>query len=133
MKIFSKNLNLRAIKSIMNTYIIMKNKQMDNIFVKHDEEPLNNDDLSVLSKEEILESIPKDALKKQNCDLAKTNTEWRWRIFKIPNKENTLIEISFKNPNDKRMYIDKNGKWKNSEVGKEFDVFVIDEYYVYST
>ena len=106
---------------------------MDNIFVKQTEESENNnDDISVLSKEEILESIPKEALKKKDSNLAKINTEWRWRIFQIPDRENTLIEISFKKPNDERMYIGKNGKWVNSQVGKEFDKFVIDEYYVYS-
>jgi hypothetical protein len=106
---------------------------MSDIFIKHGE-LLNDsdDDSSVLSKDEILESIPKNAFKKQNSGLAKINIEWRWRIFKIPNRENTLIEISFKKPNDKRMYIDKSGKWINSEVDKEFDKFVIDEYYVYS-
>ena len=109
----------------------METKSVDNIFVKHTEE-MSNDSIYSLTKDEVIKSIPKGALKKKDNNLSTLNTEWRWRIFKIPNKENDLIEISFKKPNDKRMYIDKEGKWINSEVGKEFDNFVIDEYYVYS-
>jgi len=110
----------------------MKNKSSkDDIFVKYENVEQYNENTS-LSKEEILGSIPENALKTTDSELSKTHIEWRWRIFEIPNRPNKLIEISFKKPNNERMYINKSGSWTNSEVGNEYDKFVVDEYYTYS-
>ena len=101
------------------------------IFIKRSE--INQDIISTsLSKDEILEHIPKNALKSQDIKLCKINTEWRWRILKFPNKKNEVIEISFQKPNEKRMYINKLGEWVYREINQEFDIYVIDKYYVYS-
>lgn len=113
----------------------MKNKSSkDDIFIKYENIEQNDqgNENTSLSKEEILKSIPENALKVANNELTKTHIEWRWRIFEIPNRANKLIEMSFKKPNDQRMYINKSGSWVNSEVGKEYDKFVVDEYYSYS-
>lgn len=104
------------------------------IFVKRNEieEKSHSDSNSGLSKKTVLESIPKDAFKNKNNELAENNTEWRWRIFKFPNKNNEVVEISFKKPNENRIYINNNGEWVSDNVDSIFDKFVIDEYYSYS-
>lgn len=126
------------------------NKTFD-IFVKRseinsDEDPdklrhsnnLNNSNNSnssnsvAISRKDIIQMIPKDCLKQPNEKLAMTNTEWRWRVFKLPNKINESIEISLKHPNEERKYINKNGEWIYSNVPKEFDSYVTCEYYYYN-
>jgi hypothetical protein len=83
-----------------------------------------------ISKNEIINSIPKDSLKTVNLDLAKIKTEWRWRFFKILNK-NDIIEISFKKPNENRKYINRNSEWIDYTLGDEYDQYVVDSYYHY--
>lgn len=99
------------------------------IFIKRSEiEPQN----LIINKKDILKTIPSTAVRKKNNKLGETNSEWRWRIFKFPHKENEVIEISFKRPGDKRHYINKMGEWVTKEIGSEFDQFVIEEYYDYN-
>ena len=85
----------------------------------------------VFSKEKVISTIPKDATKNENPKLVKTHTELRWRIFKIPNKENEIIEISYKKPNEKRMYMNKNCEYVKYEENDEFDKYVVNMYYFY--
>jgi hypothetical protein len=40
----------------------------------------------------LLKSIPPIASKKQNNNLKSTHIEWRWRIFKFPDKKNEIVE-----------------------------------------
>mgnify|MGYP000555980452 CR=1 FL=1 len=87
---------------------------------------------TTLSKNEILKSIPNNHFKKADDIMAKTNIEWRWRIFKFPNKTNEVIEISFKKPNEDRKYINKFGEWVVRNISSKYDKYVIDEYYAYS-
>ncbi len=112
------------------------NTKNDSIFIKQSEIKTNsthNELLdSSLSKKEIIESIPVNYLKNQNEDLAKINAEWRWRFFKFPNKNNEVVEISFKPPNENRKYINKNGEWVERDISKDFDKFMISEYYHYT-
>ena len=110
---------------------------MNNIFLKKAEQqqpkPNSSDAENIkVSKVEILKSIPTGAIKTEQKELKETHTEWRWRIFKFPNKKNEVVEISFKKPDEKRMYINRTGEWVHREINQEFDKFVIDEYYVYS-
>jgi hypothetical protein len=100
------------------------------IFVTIDE--LEENIPTSISKDEILRSIPKNALKKSDNNLSQTKTEWRWRIFKFPNKKSDVIEISFKKPSDKRMYINGNGTWVYREIDTQLDQFVVDEFYTYN-
>jgi hypothetical protein len=100
------------------------------IFIKRsDIEPKN----IKLIKDDVLGTIPTDAVKKKDDILCLTNIEWRWRIFKIPKKDNEVIEISFKRPGEKRWYINKMGEWITRNVSSEFDQYIIDEYYNYSS
>lgn len=85
-----------------------------------------------ISRKEIINMIPKNCSKQKNTELAKTKTEWRWRVFKLPNKDNESIEISLKHPDEERKYIDKNGSWVNCKVSEEFDAYVTCEYYHYA-
>lgn len=86
----------------------------------------------ILSKKEIIDSLPKNCTREQNPEIAKTHIEWKWRFFKFPNKNNEVIEISYKFPNENRKYINKMGKWVDCDIGNEFDEFVISEYYHYT-
>lgn len=102
----------------------------NNIFMKIPE--YSNTNSSSLSKYEVMESIPHNHYKEKNENLAIDHTEWRWRIFNFPHKKNDVIEISFKKPNEKRIYINNKGEWVERNIGPEIDEFVIDEFYVYS-
>lgn len=107
----------------------------------------NNEDIFVkksppekisLSKEDLYNSIPKTAIKQQNIELSKIKTEWRWRILKLPNKKNDVVEISFKKPNENRTYINHFGKWINdNNIEHLYDQhsvkqYVRDEFYDYT-
>lgn len=104
--------------------IFLKRTELDESGEKIDSIPL--------TKCDVISSIPKNFVKKEDTELSKNNTEWRWRIFKFPNKKNEVVEISFKKPNEKRMYINRTGEWVNRDINSEFNKFVVDEYYVYS-
>lgn len=98
----------------------------NDIFIK------NTDKEIIYLSKDIMKSIPENALKEPDSELVKNKTEWRWRLFKFPDRDNKIMEISYNKPNEKRMYIDKYGKWINSEIGNEFDKFVTDQYYTYT-
>lgn len=98
-----------------------------NIFVTKSECKKNN---IVLSKFEVMNSIPTDALNKSETESKKI--EWRWRLIKLPHKKNEIIEISYKKPDDQRMFINKSGKWVHREIDDSFNQFITKEYYLYS-
>ena len=102
------------------------------IFLKRSEIESDKITSIPLTKTDVIESIPKNFVKNAKKVLEEVSTEWRWRIFKFPNKKNEVVEISFKKPDEKRMYINRTGEWVHREINQEFDKFVIDEYYVYS-
>jgi hypothetical protein len=99
---------------------------MSNIFIK------NNKSQIILVEEELLSLIPKEATNYQNIELAKIMVEWRWRIFDIPGKKNKMVEISYQNVKNPRMYMDKYGKWVERVVSDEFDKYVVQSYYCYT-
>ena len=102
---------------------------MNSIFVKKEPKNINR---KILSKDEILASIPKNALKEKNTEHTLTHDETRWRIFQLPNHENEIIEISKKKPNEERLYMNQNGSWILYDGDDKFDVYVVDEFYYYS-
>lgn len=108
----------------------------DSIFLKRDENKKcvgqTEQTNIVLSRVEVAKMIPAESVKLQNTELAQTKTEWRWRIFKFPDKEREIVEISYKSPDQKRLYINNKGNWVNREVGTEFDIYVTSEYYHYT-
>jgi hypothetical protein len=91
----------------------------------------NNEERIILQKNEILASIPKDAKEKEDKELALSKIELRWRIFKFPNIENEIIEISQKLPNEERLYMSQKSKWKKYIDDGKYDKYLIKQYYYY--
>jgi hypothetical protein len=102
----------------------------DDIFIKHDGNSKQKQ--NPLSKKDIMNSIPPNALTKSDSKIAESKTEWRWRIFKFPDKKNEIVEISYKKPSEERMYINKSGDWTTCQVDDFYDKFVFKEFYSYS-
>ncbi len=111
---------------------------MQDIFIKQSEikksEPHQNYENQHinLSKKEILNSIPSNHLKGPDDVLAKNMIEWRWRFFKFPDKNNEVVEISYKFPDESRKFINNKGEWVEREISKDFDIFMVSEYYSYT-
>jgi hypothetical protein len=103
------------------------------IFIKKKDQDQDQDDITctIISKEDFLENIPKGATNKKDKDLELTSTEYRWRILKLPNLEKEFIEISFKEPNKARLFMNHAGKWVEYEKNSQFDQHVVKEYYFY--
>ncbi len=100
----------------------------DNIFTRKSDNKITKYKIKLESLKEI---IPVNHLKQKNKDLRKTHTEWRWRLLNINDK--TLVEISFKNPEEQRKYMNKKGEYVFYNLDSKYDGFVEDEFYVYST
>jgi len=101
-----------------------------NVFIKKkDDETTEN---IVLSKEEVLNSIPKSATEKCNKELALTHNEYRWRIIKLPDKNKEFVEISMKPPNKNRLFMSQNTSWIEHDQDNVYDQFVIKSYFYYA-
>lgn len=100
---------------------------MSNIFIKLSDMPKQK---FKFDKENLKNSIPINALDKPNNDMNKTYIEWRWRIFDINGKE--YVEISYKKPNDKRMFINKYSEWTDKTPDEDFDCYITKQYYSYT-
>jgi hypothetical protein len=103
------------------------------IFAKKEQtENTNNyEERMILPKNEILSSIPKDATNQEDKNLALSKVELRWRIFKIPNIENEIVEISQKPPNSERLYMSQKSKWRKYNDDGKYDKYIIKQYYYY--
>ena len=110
----------------MSFYFIMS------IFIKKKERENDDITLTTILKEDLLENIPKGATNKKNKDLELTSTEYRWRMIKLPNTDKEFIEISYKQPNQKRLFMNHSQKWVEYEKDSQFDQYVIKEYYYYT-
>jgi hypothetical protein len=83
------------------------------------------------SIQKILETIPKESYIKQNKELEKLYTEWRWRFIEM--EKNNFCEISYKKPtNSSRFFINKKGKWIEQTIDPEFDKYVIKTIFYYN-
>ena len=82
------------------------------------------------SIEKIIKTIPPNYYNYKNKELQKNNIEWRWRFIKINN--DIYVEISYKKPNNNRLFISKRGKWEEREVDEYYNQFVNKEIYHYS-
>jgi hypothetical protein len=87
-------------------------------------------DKKILSKEEILSSIPNNSFDSEQKDLQEIKTEYRWRIMNIENVENEIIEISIKNPNENRSYLNQRGEWIEYD-SQIYDKYVTKSFYHY--
>jgi hypothetical protein len=114
----------------------MENNKISGIFTKKKKEKNENKkniERKILSKQEILSSIPQDALFCENTNLQSTKTEYRWRILNIKNIENEIIEISIKSQNSHRLFLNQNGEWveNNNCNYYDYDKYVTKSYYYY--
>lgn len=110
--------------------------QRHSIFAKRKRVVTDNDisdECRSVSREKIMGSIPSDALSHPDPKLAATMNEIRWRIFKLPNRKNDMIEMSNKEPNADRKYLTYDGKWINYDELPELNPFVIKSYYYYQS
>jgi hypothetical protein len=82
------------------------------------------------SIDKIIKTIPPHYYNYKNEELHKNNIEWRWRFIKINN--DIFVEISYKKPNNKRLFINKSGKWTEKYIDAYYDQFVKKEIYYYS-
>lgn len=92
------------------------------------EEGGSDDFVHVLDYNDIIKTIP--------CGYVKTEiinnndaSEWRWRFFDFNGRK--LVEISKKEPNKARLYIDNKQNWVISYVDEYWDKFVVETYYYY--
>ena len=83
----------------------------------------------VLDINDIMRTIPNNAMTKPDRELEKTHTEWRWRFFNVKGRK--LIEISKKHLCDDRMYVDNRGSWIRHNNVSEWDKFVVNTMYHY--
>jgi hypothetical protein len=83
----------------------------------------------VLSLQDILESIPKNASSEPSPDNSKTHTEWRWRFFNLNGRK--LVEISKLSPGEDRIYMDNTGKWSTYSLKKDWDQYITETKYCY--
>jgi hypothetical protein len=109
---------------------------MASIFQKHspvshtDQSAEHTDAKPVLLLEHINRSIPPTATTKPDPRVAMTHTEWRWRFFEIG--ERKLVEISKKEPNQPRQYIDASQQWVEQTVDEQLDKWVVRVLYCYA-
>jgi hypothetical protein len=106
----------------------------NNIFKKINPNDTTSSDLNVtntISKIDIMNSIPDNATHYENNVLNKIKKEWRWIIYKFPNNKNQLIEISQKEPNCKRLCINKNSEWVEEDNESKYKQYEVERYYVY--
>jgi hypothetical protein len=82
-----------------------------------------------ISKNKLLDSIPFDSYESGNNVLKKDHIEWRWRFYRINNKN--IVEISRKNPGESRMFVDKDGDWCRTEIPNKWEKFMTNEKYYY--
>jgi hypothetical protein len=106
------------------------------IFAKkdpNDKKKENNKQMEkkILIKDEVIKLIPEDAKNEEDKELAKSMIELRWRIFKFPDFENEIIEMSEKKPNQERMYRSKNGEWILYDDNGKYDPYIVEKYYYY--
>lgn len=84
-----------------------------------------------LSIDDINKTIPQDAQDKPNEILRNKQTEWRWRFYII--NDNKYIEMSRKDPDKERQYMDISGEWINYEIMEDLEKYITNEKYYYSS
>ena|SRR3989304_6673604 len=106
----------------------MEDKETHSIFMTQEE---NNDISGKITMTTIMDTIPKDHLKKPLENWEKEfNVEYRWRFLEFPNNKNT-VEISYTKKGEERIYFNRKGEWVKREVDPIYNQFVTDSYYYY--
>lgn len=83
----------------------------------------------IIKKEQLMEIIPPNAYDRENTELGAHMIEWRWRFFNI--NGHNFVEISQKNHDKERMYVDGNGNLCEKKIGDEWNQYIVDEKYYY--
>ena len=107
-------------ESVFNKYKIDQNEYKN--------EGLESDKYSICKKT-VLNSIPEPNVSVPVPELAKVKIEWRWRFMKINNKD--FIEISQKEHNSSRLYINSECQWVSRTISSEFDKYIEKTIYAY--
>ena len=81
----------------------------------------------------IIDTIPSGYYKERQLQLYNSGkTEWRWRFYQMGDR--SFVDISKLDPTfNIRMFVNRKGEWYEDEVPKEFDQYVVREYYYYSS
>jgi len=85
---------------------------------------------TILCLSDIKKSIPDSATDQPDPVLSKTLTEWRWRFFDVEGRK--LIEISRKEPNNDRFYIDNTRRWTRFTLDASWNRYIVDAKYYYA-
>lgn len=103
---------------------------MDNIFESPDDETINNIS-GKLTYTNVMEIIPENYVTKQIENWKNEySSEWRWRFLKFNGR--SIVEISYINTDNIRMFCDKYGNWiDNVIIDDKYDKYVVEVYYVY--
>jgi hypothetical protein len=113
----------------------MNINKTSSIFMTHQENPYSSSDMDELSisKNILDDMIPKVAKNEPDSNMTNTHTEWRWRIFKF--KKSNNVEISKKEPNEKRLFKNRCNQWvtyDNKDYDEKFKQYLVKSYYIYT-
>ena len=101
---------------------------MSNIFIKKSE--LEKKEKKI-SKNDIKSMIPSDSLKNKDSAKKSSMIEFRWKIY-IIDGVGKYIEISKKYPGKKRVFLNRYGKWVESNVDNAYAQYCKEKYYYYT-
>src|SRR5438552_4008793 len=103
-----------------------------NIFLPYNyKDPSNQDD--EMTYKDFVKNLTSRTTKKKDCIYKFNNKiECRWRIMDFDaNRDKFSIEISYKKPFSKRMYLNIHGYWVLRDIPKYYNKFVKEIYYYY--
>ena len=117
-----------------NSNIVIKKCEIDSLSGDesdqyNNDQQNNNETYMVLDIQDVIKSIPSDAVKTPSPKLQQTHTEWRWRFLVL--KDRKLVEISKMAPGSNRIYMNNKGIWTPYSLKKGWDDFVVDAKYCY--
>lgn len=132
--IFTKNTNANSKTNTKTKTKIIEKKtinQIDSISdIESRDNNYDNNGEMILNINDIMKTIPNNAMTKPDNEMGKTHTEWRWRFFDIKGRK--LIEISKKQPNNKRLYVDNTGSWIHYDNNiNQWNNFLVNTVYHY--
>ena len=107
----------------------MDKSETNSIFVKQSE--IKRPECK-LDYNEIIKSIPDEAVENELPEYRKTHNEWRWRFLDINGKK--TVEISMLNKGEPtRKYINKYGQMVEYTVDPQYDQYVTKTLYYYTS
>jgi hypothetical protein len=110
--------------------IFAKPDNVNIIKVKNDSDQTEIENRQILTEQGIINSIPSGSCDYPDPILRITKIEWRWRFFNINGRK--MVEISKKKKDEPRIYVDQKGMWIRSDIGSDWDQFVVREQYYYA-